>query len=372
MLRGPEMMDEDTLGVLLRRYLDEQLDGEVELAWQGGEPMMRGIDLFAKAFSLAERLARPGQRVRHVLQTNGTLIDETWASLLADHQVLVGISMDGPAVYHDRYRRNKAGRGSHDQVLRGWRLLEEYGVQRNVLCTVHAANQHHPLEVYRYFRDELGATHMQFIPIVERVRSRDLSVAEHVWRRTGDGRLFYEQAGHSVTSRSVEPSAWGDFLSRVWDGWFEHDIGSVFVQAFDVMLGNYLGIYSLCAHAPECGNALVVAHNGDVYSCDHWVEEQHRLGNVRDERFEDMVISRRHHDFNLMKPHLPSDCLFVLSDGLVRVDVPKTGSDLTGMVACGSIICARGIVHSSAMPAMESLAWRTCCNEGCRRRWCRE
>ena len=164
----------------------------------------------------------------------------------------------------------------------------------------------------------------------------------------------------------------GDFLSRVWDEWFEHDIGSVFVQAFDVMLGNYLGIYSLCVHAPECGNALVVAHNGDVYSCDHWVEEQHRLGNVRDERFEDMVISRRHHDFNLMKPHLPSDCLFVLSDGLVRVDVPKTGSDLAGMVACGSIICTRGIVHSSAMPAMESLAWRTCCNEGCRRRWCRE
>ncbi|WP_327786117.1 EndoS/ChiA family endoglycosidase [Bifidobacterium longum] len=192
-----------------------------------------------------------------MLQTNGTFLDDEWAALLADHQVLVGVSMDGPASMHDAYRVNRAGRGSHAQVLRGWRALERHDVPRNILCTVHRANQDHPLEVYRYFRDELGARHIQFIPIVERVHASQLAVAENGWRKADGTRLLYVQEGHHVTSRSVDPAAWGAFLTAVFDEWVTRDVGSCFVQLFDVMLGNLFGMYSLCVHSPECGNALV-------------------------------------------------------------------------------------------------------------------
>ena len=199
-LPGDPLMSEDTLEIFLRRYLDEQPDGEVSVAWQGGEPTLRGVGFFEKALPLAERLARPRQHVNHVLQTNGTLLDDRWCRLLAKHQVLVGISVDGPKDLHDRYRVNRAGHGSHDAVMRGWHLLEDYGIARNVLCTVHAANERHPLEMYRFFRDEMHADHMQFIPIVERVDAAHAATAENRWRRTDGSRLLYRQA---TTSRAV-------------------------------------------------------------------------------------------------------------------------------------------------------------------------
>lgn len=307
-LDGADAMDEATMELHLRRYLDEQPDGKVTVAWQGGEPTMRGRGFFAKAFDLAERLARPRQHVNHVLQTNGTFLDDEWAALLADHQVLVGVSMDGPASMHDAYRVNRAGRGSHAQVLRGWRALERHDVPRNILCTVHRANQDHPLEVYRYFRDELGARHIQFIPIVERVHASQLAVAENGWRKADGTRLLYVQEGHHVTSRSVDPAAWGAFLTAVFDEWVTRDVGSCFVQLFDVMLGNLFGMYSLCVHSPECGNALVLAHNGDVYSCDHFVEPRHRLGSIRESSYRELVNTSRHREFGALKSALPSDC----------------------------------------------------------------
>jgi len=307
-----QRMDEAGLETYLANLLASQPDGRVEVAWQGGEPTMRGLAFFRRAVELAEQLRRPRQQVAHALQTNGTLLDDEWGAFLAEHGFLVGLSIDGPAQMHDAYRVNKAGRGTHAQVVRGWEVLQRHGVATNILCTVHAANAEHPLDVYRYFRDGLGARFVQFIPIVERVPAEHLELAERGWRpdaRRGQRTLLYQQHGEAVTSRSVSPAAFGDFLVAIFDEWASRDVGAVFVQDFDVMLGNLFGQYSLCVHSPECGAAIAVEHNGDVYSCDHYVEPDYRLGNVAETSLQTMLQSSAQREFGRAKlTTLPGQC----------------------------------------------------------------
>lgn len=322
-----QQMSDEVLESYIRAFLDAHPDGDVTFLWQGGEPTLRGIDFFARAVDRAQQLRRPTQTIHHAIQTNGTLITKQWADFFAQHDFLVGISIDGPASMHNRFRVNRAGRGSHDQVVRGWELLREAGVRCNILCTVHAANQDYPREVYRYFRDTLGAEFIQFIPIVERVEEADLAQAERGWRsparetdaeghgeargrdaagqmctaagecavekmrvaagtgapehtHNNRGALLYRQRGSAVTSRSVDPRAYGNFLCEVFDEWIKADVGRVFVQDFDAALAAMFGQASVCVHAPECGNNLAMEFNGDVYACDHWVEPEWLLGNV--------------------------------------------------------------------------------------------
>lgn len=284
-----QRMSDADLELVLGRHLNAQPDGEVVVGWQGGEPTLRGLDFFRHAVEIAERLKRPTQHVRHSMQTNATLLDDEWAEFLAEHEFLVGVSIDGPAELHDRYRKNLAERGTHDMVTRGWRVLQKHGVDVNVLCTVNSANAAHPLEVYRHFRDDLGAQFLQFIPIVERVPAPQLPIAESGWRAEDGERLLYRQTGDAVTSRSVRPREWGSFMSTIFDEWLAHDVGTIFVQHFDVALGNYLGQYGLCVHSPVCGLAVAVEFNGDVYSCDHFVEPGYELGNLRDLGFQEML-----------------------------------------------------------------------------------
>jgi uncharacterized protein len=307
-----QRMGKAGLETYLGNLLDSQPDGTVEIAWQGGEPTMRGLRFFRRAVELAEELRRPGQRLTYSLQTNGTLLDDEWGAFLAEHHVLVGISMDGPEALHDAFRVNKAGRGSYTQVLRGWRILQRHQVEANILCTVHRANQDFPIDVYRHFRDELGAQFLQFIPIVERVRASDLMLAEQGWRPGDHGArtLLYRQRGDAVTSRSVDPVAYGEFLSAIFDEWVTRDVGTVFVQDFDVTLGNLFGQYSLCVHSPTCGDAIAVEHNGDVYSCDHYVEPDYLLGNVADSSLAELVASPRQRAFGQDKlASLPRQCV---------------------------------------------------------------
>lgn len=305
-----QRMTEAGLESYLVNLLTSQPDGPVEIAWQGGEPTMRGLAFFERAVQLAEQLRRPKQIVSHSLQTNGTLLDDDWGEFLAKHGFLVGLSVDGPADLHDEYRVNKAGRATHTQVMRGHEILRRHGVDYNILCTVHAANQDHGREVYRFFRDDLGARHIQFIPIVERVTAEQLPIAEQGWKDGSGTRILYRQEGEAVTSRSVSPAAWGEFLVEVFDEWLQHDVGNVFVQHFDVMLGNALGQYSMCVHAPECGSALAVEHNGDVYSCDHFVEPGYRLGNVATTSFQGMLQSPEQREFGRSKrTSLPQQCV---------------------------------------------------------------
>ena len=306
-----QQMSVASLTEYLVNLLDSQPDGPVEIAWQGGEPTMRGLDFFREAVSLAEQLRRPHQRVSHAIQTNGTLLDDAWGEFLAEHRFLVGLSIDGPQAVHDAYRVNRAGRGSHAQVVRGWEVLRRHGVETNVLCTVQRKNQDRPLDVYRYFRDELGARHLQFIPIVERTTPENLALAERGWRDGGTGKrtVLYTQDGDRVTSRSVEPEAYGRFLSVIFDEWVTRDVGTVYVQDFDVTLGNMFGRYSLCVRSPECGSALAVEHNGDIYSCDHYVEPGYRLGNVATTSFAQALGTPIQRRFGTEKrTALPTQC----------------------------------------------------------------
>ncbi|MEE8869111.1 MAG: anaerobic sulfatase maturase [Acidipropionibacterium acidipropionici] len=299
--RAGQQMSEETLERYIADFLDSQPDGDVSLEWQGGEPTMRGLPFFRRAVELAEQYRRPAQTVHHSIKTNGTLIDEEWATFLADNGFLVGLSMDGPAEDHDAYRVNRAGRPTHDQVLRGWKILRAHGVETNILCTVHAANADHPLEVYRYFRDELGATYLQFIPIVERTSRKLLPLADAGWHEPGEARPLYTQKGRYVTERSVGPEQWGRFMSAIWDEWVVRDVGQVYVQHFDTALGNAMGQYSMCVHSPTCGDAVAVLHNGDVYACDHYVEPDYARGNIAEVSLRDVLDSTEQRQFGTDK-----------------------------------------------------------------------
>lgn len=283
---GSFRMADDVLESYLGGLLDAHRGAdEVLVAFQGGEPTLMGLEFFARVVELERRLAAPGQTVLNTLQTNATLLDDAWGEFLAEHGFLVGVSIDGPAQMHDEYRRDKGGKPTFDRVVRGLRTLQRHGVEWNSLTTVNAANELHGLEVYRFLRDDLGARHMQFIPVVERATPDVLPLVEDGWGRRPD-RPMYRQEGELVTRRSVSSAGHGRFLVEVFDEWVRHDVGEVYVQAFDTALAAWLGMpdVGLCVHAETCGRSLALEHNGDVYSCDHFVEPAYRVGNLADGR----------------------------------------------------------------------------------------
>jgi uncharacterized protein len=295
-------MSEATLEAYLAQLLESHRSPEVTVAWQGGEPTLMGLDFFARSVELVEKLKRPGQRVEYTMQTNGVLLDDAWGAFLKQHGFLVGLSVDGPQPVHDTYRVNRGGQGTHRQVMKGLDVLRRHQVEVNILCTVHAANAEHGAAVYRYFRDELGATFLQFIPIVERATAQTLPLANAGWSsRPGGERLLYTQTGSLVTERSVTGEQYGRFLVDVYEEWLRGDVGTVFVQLFDVTLQAYFGQYSLCIHAPTCGAALALEHNGDLYSCDHFVEPDYLLGNIHQQHMLDLVASPQQQAFGQHK-----------------------------------------------------------------------
>lgn len=281
-------MAESVMETYIRQVIESQVGPEITIAWQGGEPTLMGVDFFRRAVAHAEACAGPGRTLHHTIQTNGTLLTDEWCAFLREKQFLVGISIDGPPPLHDRYRVDKQGRASSDRVLAGLERLQAAGVEWNVLCTVHAANQDAPLEVYRYFRDDLGAGFVQFIPIVERV----------------------EETSPELTDRSVDPEAWGRFLIAVFDEWTRHDVGEVFVQMFDAALASWYGAPAgLCIFAETCGNAVALEHNGDLYSCDHFVDPEHLLGNITDTHMVELLASPAQRAFGTAKRDtLPTQC----------------------------------------------------------------
>lgn len=287
-----QRMPEETLDAYLRQLFEAHPAGEVTVAWQGGEPTLMGLGFFRRAVELAERYRRDDQRAAHTIQTNATLIDAEWAAFFSEHRYLVGVSIDGPADVHDVYRRDRAGAGTHERVMAGVRLLHEHGVEWNALATVHRASEDRGAEVYRFLRDGAGARFVQFVPIVE--------------RPTRDGVPF----GATVTERAVSAEGYGDFMTDVFDEWVRRDVGSVFVQAFDVALAAWAGEPpALCVHAPTCGAAPAMEFNGDVYPCDHFVEPDLFLGNVAETPLGALASGERQRAFGRAKLELlPRDC----------------------------------------------------------------
>jgi uncharacterized protein len=291
-------MSEATLEVYIRQLLESHRVPQVTMAWQGGEPSLMKLEFFKHAVELVEKYRRPGQVVQQTFQTNGLLLDDDWCAFFKEHDFLVGLSVDGPRELHDKYRVDRRGRGTFDQVMQGWRALRRYSVEFNILCTVNAGNQNHGRTVYRFFRDELGARWVQFIPIIERATEETLQIANQGWSERPDRkRLLYSQTGNLVTERSVGGEQYGRFLVDIFEEWVRHDVGQVYVQLFDVTLEAYFGRHLLCIHAPTCGYGPALEYNGDLYSCDHFVEPKYRLGNIHETHMLKLVASPEQRKF---------------------------------------------------------------------------
>ncbi len=297
-----QRMSEATLDAYIRQLLESHRTPQVTVAWQGGEPTLMKLDFFRRAVELVEQYRQPGQVVQHTFQTNGLLLDDDWCAFFKEHAFLVGLSVDGPRELHDTYRVDRKNQGTFDLVMRGLGFLRQHEVDFNILCTVNAANEKHGRTVYRFFRDELGAKWMQFIPIVERATDATLDVANLGWStRKGDKRPLYTQDGNVVTNRSVGREQYGRFLIDIFEDWVRRDVGRVYVQLFDVTLEAYFGRHHLCIHAPTCGYGPAMESNGDVYSCDHFVEPRYRLGNIHEKHLLELVASPEQRAFGRAK-----------------------------------------------------------------------
>ncbi len=309
--RETSKMSDSLLESYIAQLMASSPGPQVEIAWQGGEPMLRRLDFYKRSVALAEKYRKPHHRtVLHTIQTNGTLVDDEWAAFFKANNYLVGLSIDGPRAMHDAYRIDKRGKGSFDDVVRGWRCLRSHDVDVNILCTIHAANAEHPLEVYRFFRDELQARYIQLIPIVERATEQTIALANQGWGGLkGRDRPLYRQEGDRVTDRTVTAEQFGRFLIGVFDEWVRRDVGKVYVTTFDVALGSWIGQHNACVVAPTCGMALALEHNGDVYSCDHFVEPDYRLGNLHRTPIATLVTSEKQRRFGQNKfDTLPKYC----------------------------------------------------------------
>jgi uncharacterized protein len=313
-------MDESLLKEYTRQYIAAQPGPEVTFAWQGGEPTLMGLDFFRRAVEYQREFCPPGVSIHNALQTNGVLLDEAWATFFHRHNFLVGVSLDGPQPLHNAYRVDKANRPTFDRVMTGIRLLQKHKVDFNILTTVHAANADHPLDVYRFLRDEVRTDFIQFIPIIERDNDTGF------------------QEGERVTARSVTGKQYGEFLIAIFDEWAHRDVGQIFVQIFDVALAAWLGQPpGLCIFQPTCGQAMAMEHNGDLYACDHFVEPGYKLGNMLETPLPALVDSEQQRQFGRDKrdslPRYCRDCevRFICNGGCPKNRILTTPAGEPGL-----------------------------------------
>lgn len=293
------LMSDEMLEQFTREYIEAQTMPQVLFTWHGGEPLMRSIDFYKKALALQKKYAH-GKQIDNVIQTNGTLLTDEWCEFFAQNHWLVGISVDGPQEYHDHYRVTPAGKPSWEKVMQGISLLKKHRVEWNAMAVVNAYNAEHPLEFYHFFRDN-GCQYLQFTPIVERLTEHE------------DGRTLASLADDReipLADASVTPQQWGNFLCTIFDDWVRHDVGKTFVEIFDCTLANWMGVLpGICAYSKECGHAGVMEHNGDVYSCDHFVFPEYKLGNIREQSLIDMLYGEKQQAFSRLKhTSLPRQC----------------------------------------------------------------
>lgn len=293
------IMSDEMLEQFTREYIEAQTMPQVLFTWHGGEPLMRSIDFYKKALALQKKYAR-GRCIDNVIQTNGTMLTDEWCEFFAQNNWLVGISIDGPQEYHDHYRLTSTGNPSWQKVMHGIELLKKHHVEWNAMAVVNAYNADHPLEFYHFFKDN-GCQYLQFTPIVERLTKHQ------------DGRTLASLADDKeipLADFSVTPEQWGNFLCAIFDEWVRNDVGKMFVEIFDCTLANWMGVLpGICAYSKNCGHAGVMEHNGDVYSCDHFVFPEYKLGNIRDHTLIEMLYGDKQHAFSRLKhTSLPRQC----------------------------------------------------------------
>lgn len=285
-------MSDELLETYTRQYIEAQQIAQATFAWQGGEPTLMGLDFFRRSIQYQQKYRRPKMIIQNTMQTNGTLLDDDWCEFFRKNNFLIGLSLDGPRELHDAYRVDKTGKPTFDRVMRAARLLRDHKVDYNILTTVHAANANHPLDVYRFLRDKVKANFIQFIPIVERDNDTGF------------------QEGDTVTDRSVKAEQYGRFLISIFDEWVKRDVGKTYVQIFDVALAAWAGAHpGICAFSETCGTAMAMEHNGDMYSCDHFVEPKYLLGNINEKHMAQLAASRKQRKFGRDKlDSLPEYC----------------------------------------------------------------
>lgn len=287
-------MSDETLETYIRKYIEAQSMPCVQFTWHGGEATLRPLQFFRRAMELQRKYAA-GRHIENSLQTNGTLLNSEWCRFLHDNNWLVGISIDGPERFHDRYRRNTAGKPTHREVMKAIRLLQRHNVEWNAMAVVNDYNAGHPEEFYEFFNN-IGCRYLQFTPIVERL--------------TTQGRIASRDEPGTEAGFSVRASEWGEFLCRVFDRWVRRDVGRIFVQLFDATLANRVGVVpGVCTMARTCGHAGVMEFNGDVYSCDHFVFPDYKLGNIHTHSVVEMLLSPTQQQFGAAKQaSLTAEC----------------------------------------------------------------
>lgn len=293
------IMTDDTLERFIRMYIQSQTTPQVLFCWHGGESLMRPLSFYKRVVELQRKYAA-GRIIDNTIQTNGTLLDDEWCRFFRDNNWLVGVSVDGPQEFHDEYRRNKMGAPSFRKVMQGINLLKKHGVEWNALAVVNDFNADYPLDFYRFFK-KIECRYIQFTPIVERILPRK------------DGRYLaspMDAQDIPLADFSVLPAQWGDFLCAIFDEWVCNDVGEYFVQIFDATLANWVGEQpGVCSMARTCGHAGVMEYNGDVYSCDHFVFPEYKLGNIRTHTLVEMMFSERQQRFGADKrDRLPGQC----------------------------------------------------------------
>lgn len=279
-------MSEDLLEEYIKQYIEANMGPEVHFAWQGGEPTLMGLEFFQRVIELQQQYLPKGWTCTNALQTNGTTLNDEWCSFFKEHNFLIGISIDGPARLHDRFRVDKGQRPTHAKVMRGLHLLQKHNIEYNVLTVINSFNADYPLEVYNFFKEQ-EIQWLQFIPAVERVGEND------------------------ITYRTVSAEQWGNFLTTVYDEWVRHDIGRIFIQTFEETMRSEAGLPGgLCVFQETCGDALAMEHNGDLYSCDHFVLPEFQLGNIRDTPMVELVNKPEQTAFgNAKRDALPTMCI---------------------------------------------------------------
>lgn len=286
-----DVMPDALLEQFVRQYIEAQTTQEVLFTWHGGEPLLRPLSFYQKALQLQRQYAK-GRHIDNCIQTNGTLLNDEWCRFFKENNFLVGVSIDGPQHFHDNYRCK-----SFEKVMRGVELLNKFDVQWNAMAVVNNLNVEHPLEFYRFFRDTLNCRFLQFTPIVERYDTFGMLVPG-----------LHE--GGKLTATSVTAEQWGRFLCEIFDEWVRNDVGEMFVQLFDATLANWCGVPpGICSLAPVCGHSAVMEHNGDLYSCDHFVFPEYKLGNIRNETITSMMYGEQQRTFGQAKrTALPRQC----------------------------------------------------------------
>lgn len=306
-------MSESLLEAHLRQYIEAQTGDEVVFSWQGGEPTLMGLDFFLRVVKLQQKYKKPDQRIENDLQTNGILLDDEWCAFLKKNNFLVGLSIDGPAALHDVYRYSKGNKPTHERVMHAVKLLHQYQIKFTALCVVNRHNAKRPIDVYRFIRDEVHPYMIQFIPGLEPGDFRSVAPGYWDWNLLPTVGTPQAKPGHVdsvVADWSVDPDDWGYFLSRVWDEWFKRDFGRVFVDQFENVISMMFGDGSQkCVTGQICGKALAIEHNGDLFSCDHFVYPEYKLGNITETHQGDLAFSEQQKKFAFAKSDtLPQYC----------------------------------------------------------------